>query len=61
VRGEAGVAGVVERIGDGPGQADLLGELANRQEPGVAGGLAWRRFDDERGAEKVVDLWPGRR
>jgi hypothetical protein len=30
------------------------------EQPGVAGELAWRRLDDKRGAEKVVDLWPGR-
>jgi hypothetical protein len=61
VLGEGGVAGVAERIGEGPGQADLLGELADGEQPGVPGALARRRLDDQRGAEKVVDLWPGRR
>jgi hypothetical protein len=49
VLGEAGGAGVVEDFGEGPGQADALGELADREQPGVAGERAWRLLDDNRG------------
>jgi hypothetical protein len=61
VRGEAGVARVVQGVGDGPGQADTLVERADGEQAGVPGERAWRRLDDKRGDEKVVDLWPGRR
>src|SRR5205807_471110 len=40
VFGEVGGAGVVEGIGEGPGQADALVELADGDQPGVAGELA---------------------
>jgi hypothetical protein len=58
--GEALVAGVVERVREGPGEPDALIELADGQQPGIAGELARRRFEDKRGTEKVLDLWPGR-
>jgi hypothetical protein len=56
---EVGVAGVVEGSGEGPGEPEALVELADGQQPGVAGQLVRRRLDDERRAEKVEDLWPG--
>jgi hypothetical protein len=37
---EFGVAGVVQGRGEGPGQADALVELADGEQPGVAGELA---------------------
>jgi hypothetical protein len=40
VFGEVGVAGVVQGIREGPGEADALVELADREQPGVAGELA---------------------
>jgi hypothetical protein len=58
VLGQLRVAGVVERIGEGPGQADLLVELADGEQPGVAGELTRRWLDDERCAEEVEDLGP---
>jgi hypothetical protein len=36
---EIGVAGVIERVGEGPGQADVLVELADGQQPAGAGEL----------------------
>jgi hypothetical protein len=59
VLGEAGVAGVVQGVGEGPGEPDALIEPADREQPGVAGQLARRRLDDQRRAEKVPDLGPG--
>jgi len=59
VLGEVGVAGVVASAGEGLGEPDALVELADGEQPGVAGELAWRWFEDERGAEEVEDLWPG--
>src|SRR5262249_9594705 len=56
---EVGVAGVIERVGEGPGQSDALVELADGQQSGVAGELTRRGLDDERRAEEVHDLWPG--
>src|SRR5262249_43902310 len=38
--GQVGVAGVGQGIGEGPGQADLLVELADGEQPGSAGQLA---------------------
>jgi hypothetical protein len=40
VLGEVGVAGVVQDIGEGPGQADALVKLADGEQPGVAGEFA---------------------
>jgi hypothetical protein len=57
--GEVGVAGVVQGLGEGPGEPDVLVELADREQPGIAGELARRRFDDERRAEEVQDLGRG--
>ena len=59
VLGEAGVPGIVEGLGEGPGQADALVELADGQQPGVAGELTRRRLDDERAAEELQDSGPG--
>jgi hypothetical protein len=56
--GEVRVAGVVEGFGEGWRQPGAFAELADREQPGVAGLLAGRRLDDERGAEEVKDLWP---
>jgi hypothetical protein len=58
VLGQARVAGVVEGLGEGPGEPDALVELADGEQPGVAGELARRRLDDQRGAEKIQDLGP---
>jgi hypothetical protein len=57
--GEVGVAGVVQG-GEGPAEPEALVERADGKQPGVAGELAWRWFEDERRAEEVADLWPGR-
>jgi hypothetical protein len=59
VLGEVGVAGVIEGVGEGTGEPDALVELADGEQPGVAGELPRRRLDDERGTEKVEDLRPG--
>src|SRR5262249_2563861 len=59
VLGEVGVAGVVQGVGEGAGETDTFVELADGEQPGVAGELARRRLDDERRAEEVQDLWPG--
>jgi hypothetical protein len=56
---EVGVAGVVEGVGEDPGESDALVAGANGEQPGFAGELALRRLDDERRAEAVQDLWPG--
>jgi hypothetical protein len=56
---EAGVAGVVQGVGEGPGEPDALVELADGEQPGIAGELAGGWLDDERRAEEVEDLWPG--
>jgi hypothetical protein len=61
VLGEVGVVRVVEGLGEGSGKPDALIELADGEQPGVAGELAWCGLDDERGAEEVEDLWPGTR
>jgi hypothetical protein len=50
---QVGVAGVVEDVGEGPGEFDVLVELADGEQPGVAGELARRRLDDERRADKL--------
>jgi hypothetical protein len=49
---ECGVARVVQGFGQWPGQADALVELANREQPGIAGKLARRRICDGRRAGK---------
>jgi hypothetical protein len=56
VHAEVGIAGVVDRSGEGLGEADALIKLADRQQLGVAGELSRRRLDDERDAEEVEDL-----
>jgi hypothetical protein len=40
VLSEVGVAGVIEGFGKGPGEPDALVELADGEQPGVAGELA---------------------
>ena len=40
VLGQVRVAGVVEAVGEGPGEADALVELADGKQPCVAGELA---------------------
>src|SRR5262249_37694014 len=57
---ERGGAGVIEGIGEGLRESDALIELADREQPGIAGELTGRRLDDERGAEEVERLGPGR-
>src|SRR5262249_43050448 len=57
-RGEVGVAGVVEGVGEGPGEPDAFVELPEGKESGVAGELARRRLDNDRNAEEVEDLRP---
>jgi len=59
VLGEAAVAGVVERVREGSGEPDALIELADGQQPGIAGELARGRLNDQRCAEEVEDLLPG--
>jgi hypothetical protein len=59
VLGEAGVAGVVQGRGEGLGKPDVLIELADGEQAGVAGEPARRRLDHERRTEKVKDLRPG--
>ena len=61
VLGQFTVAGVVEGLGEGPGKADALVELADGEQPGVAGELAWGRLDYDRRAEEIEALLPGRR
>src|SRR5690242_10058124 len=56
---EVGIAGVVEGIGEGQGQGDALVELADGEQPGVAGKLASGGLDDEWRAAEVQDLGPG--
>jgi len=45
--GTVGVAGVIEGFGNGTGRADALVELADGEQPGVAGELTRRRLDNE--------------
>jgi hypothetical protein len=59
VLGAVGIAGVIKCLGKSPGQADVLIELADGKQSGIAGELAVRWLDHERRAEKVEDLWPG--
>jgi hypothetical protein len=61
VLGQVRVAGVIEGAGVGPGQADALVELADGEQPGIAGQLARRRLADQRRAEEIEALGPGRR
>jgi hypothetical protein len=60
VLGKAGVVGVIESLGEGPGQVDLLVELATRQEPSVAGELARRRFRSDGHFKEIQIFLPGR-
>lgn len=59
VLGEIGVAGVVEDGGEGLDEPNAPIELANGQQPGIAGRLARGRLHDQRRAEEVEDLLPG--
>jgi hypothetical protein len=59
VRGEARVAGVVEGVGEVPGEPDVFVKLPDGKEPGAAGESARRRLQGERAAEGVEDLRPG--
>jgi hypothetical protein len=59
VLAEVRIAGVVEGVGEGPGEANALVELADGKQSGVAGELPRQRLDDERSAEKIEDLGPG--
>ena len=61
VLGEGGVAGIIEGVGEGSAEFDVLVELADGQQPGVAGELALGRLDDQKRAEKIEGMWPGRR
>jgi hypothetical protein len=54
--GQVRAPAVVEGAGVGLAEADALSELADGEQPGVAGELSRRRLDDERGAEEVEDL-----
>jgi hypothetical protein len=53
------IAGVIEGVAEGPGEPDALVELADGEQPCVAGELAGRRLGHERRTEEVQDLWPG--
>jgi hypothetical protein len=46
----------VHALDGGAAEPDAPAELADGQQPGVAGELARRRLDDERRAEEVQDL-----
>jgi hypothetical protein len=59
VLGEIGVARVIQRLGEGQGEPDALVELAEGEQPGVAGELALGWLDDEWGPEEIKDLRPG--
>ena len=48
VLGEVRVAGIIEGIGKGPGQADALVELADGEQPGITGELTLGWLDDQR-------------
>ena len=52
VLGAIWVTGVIESLGKSPGQADARIERADGEQPGSAGELACRGFDDERRAEE---------
>src|SRR5262249_28217484 len=52
-------AGIIEGAREGPGEPSALIELADGEQPGVAGQLARRQLEDERRTEEVEDLWPG--
>jgi hypothetical protein len=56
VLGGGGVTGVIEGLCEGTREPDVLVELADGEQPGIAGELARRRLDDERRAEEVQDL-----
>ena len=47
VLGEVRVTRIVQGRGEGPGEPDALIELADGEQPGVAGQLTGRRLDDE--------------
>jgi hypothetical protein len=49
---KVGVAGVVDRLDEGPGELDALIERADRNQSGIAGELSRRRLDHQRCAEK---------
>jgi hypothetical protein len=49
---------VIDGVGEGPGQSDALVELADGQQPGVAGELARRGVNNDRRAEEVEALRP---
>jgi hypothetical protein len=59
VLGQGRVTGVVQGVGEGPGESDALVELPDGKESGVAGELPRRGLDDERLAEEAEDLRPG--
>ena len=56
---EVGVAGVIKGRGESPHEGDLLIELADGEQSGVAGQLALERLDDRWRAEETEDFWPG--
>jgi hypothetical protein len=58
VLGGVRVAGVVEGSGEDLSKPDALVELADGEQSGVAGELAWRWVNDERRGEKVEALGP---
>jgi hypothetical protein len=43
---------IIECLDEGLGEADALVELAEREEPGVVGELAWRWLDHQWRAEE---------
>jgi hypothetical protein len=53
------VRSVVQGVREGPGEPDALVEVADGEQPGIAGELALGRLDDQRGPEEVEDLRPG--
>ena len=53
VLGKVRVAGIIERLGKSPGQADAVIELADGQQSGITGELARRWLDHQLSAEEA--------
>jgi len=51
--GKVRVAGIIERLGKSPGQADTVFELADGKQSGITGELARRWLDHQLSAEEV--------
>ena len=60
VLGAVGIAGVIKCLGKSPGQADVLIELADGKQSGIAGELAVRWLQDDGSSEEIQVFLPGR-